>query len=255
VSGAATITTATLSTSGVTGLTVGASATLRWTISNGACTASTDDVVINVASPPTTSAAGADQNLCNVTTTTLAGNTPVTGSGTWSLVSGAATITTATLSTTGVTGLTVGASATLRWTISNGGCTVSTDDVVITISSLPTTAAAGADQNLCNVTTTTLAGNTPTTGSGTWSLVSGAATITTATLSTTGITGLTVGASATLRWTISNGGCTASTDDVIIRVDALPTTAAAGADQNLCNVTTTTLAGNTQRLAAGHGVW
>ena len=79
-----------------------------------------------------------------------------------------------------------------------------------------TTAAAGTDQVLTCATTTTLAGNTPTVGTGLWSLVSGTATITTPSSPTSGITGLVIGASATLRWTISNESCGSNFDDVII---------------------------------------
>ncbi|MDY0388460.1 MAG: hypothetical protein RBT65_15325 [Methanolobus sp.] len=80
--------------------------------------------------------AGSDINpACDVTTATLAGNTPTVGTGTWSVVSGTATITTLTSPTSGVTGLAVPGVATLRWTISNSPCTPSTDDVVITTTS------------------------------------------------------------------------------------------------------------------------
>ena len=83
--------------------------------------------------PPTTANAGVDQSITScATTTTLAGNTPTVGSGVWSVVSGTATITTPSSPTSGVTGLTIGTSATLRWTITNGLCDASTDDVVIT---------------------------------------------------------------------------------------------------------------------------
>ena len=43
-----------------------------------------------------------------------------------------------------VTGITAGNSVTLRWTISNGSCTSSTDDVVLTNNNNPT-ANAGSD--------------------------------------------------------------------------------------------------------------
>lgn len=85
------------------------------------------------------------------------------------------------------------------------------------------TAAAGADQSQCNIGTFTLAGNAPTSGTGIWTLISGAATITTPTLSTSEVTGVPSGTSATLRWTISNGVCPTSTDDVILTNNPTPT--------------------------------
>ena len=85
----------------------------------------------------------------------------------------------------------------------------------------PTTANAGTDINpACGVTTATLAGNTPTVGTGAWSVVSGTATITTPTSPTSGVTGLAVPGTATLCWTISNPPCTPSFDDVIITTTA-----------------------------------
>lgn len=79
-----------------------------------------------------------------------------------------------------------------------------------------TVAAAGPDQSLACATTATLAGNTPTYGTGTWTVQSGTATITSPNSPTSGVTGLVVGGSATLRWTISNGHCGSTFDDVII---------------------------------------
>ncbi|MGQ0828815.1 MAG: PKD domain-containing protein [Bacteroidota bacterium] len=250
--GPATITSPNSPSSTVTGLTIGSSVTLRWTISSGVCVVSEDDVVINIAPPPTAADADADQTLCNVTNTVLSGNAPVVGTGLWTVVSGTATITTPTDPLSTVTGMVVGTSVTLRWTTTNGACTNS-DDVVITILNPPTVAAAGPDQGLCNVTTTTLAGNIPTVGTGLWTVFAGTATITTPSSPTSGVTGLTIGASVTLVWTISNPPCTPSTDTVIIDVADLATIANAGADQHLCNVTTTTLNGNVATV--GTGAW
>src|SRR5207237_1315712 len=142
----------------------------RWTISNGVCASSTDDVQITIYALPTTSNAGSDQSLCNVTSATFAGNSPVTGTGAWSLISGpnSPTITAPSSATSTLTGMVTGIYV-FRWTISNGVCASSTDDVQITIYALPTTSNAGIDQNLCNATSVTLAGNTPVIGTGAWS--------------------------------------------------------------------------------------
>src|SRR6185503_11599908 len=111
-----TVTTTNSATSTFIG-TAGTTYTLRWTISNAPCTASTDDVVITFNRIPTTADAGPDQTVC-ATTATLAGNTPTVGTGTWTLVSGAGTITTPASPTSGITGLGVGAN-TFRRTIAN----------------------------------------------------------------------------------------------------------------------------------------
>ncbi|MBX9850490.1 MAG: CotH kinase family protein, partial [Cytophagaceae bacterium] len=213
----------------------------------GGNSATSSPVVVTVNPLPTPSAAGPDQNVC-ASIATLAGNTPSVGTGAWTIISGTATVTTSSSPTSGVTGLVAG-NATLRWTISNS-CGSSADDVVITRTAAPTSALAGPDQSICG-TTATLAGNTPATGTGLWTVVSGAATITTPASPTSGITALGAGAN-TLRWTISNSPCAASTDDVIITGYTAPTFSNAGADQNVC-AATTTLAGNTP--ATGTGLW
>ncbi|HEX2899641.1 MAG TPA: HYR domain-containing protein, partial [Bacteroidia bacterium] len=236
-------------TSGFTGL-AGTTYTLRWTISNAPCTASTDDVVITLAGTPTTANAGPDQNVC-AASATLAANTPATGTGAWSIVSGTGgTVTTPTSPTSTFTG-TSGTTYTLRWTISNAPCTASSDDVLITITAGPTTANAGPDQTLC-ASSATLAANTPTMGTGAWSIISGAGgTVTTPASPTSGFTGV-AGTTYTLRWTISSAPCAPSTDDVVITLRANPTTANAGPDQTICG-SSGSLAANTPTV--GTGAW
>ncbi|MHB9140314.1 MAG: beta strand repeat-containing protein [Paludibacter sp.] len=98
----------------------------------------------------------------------------------------------------------------------NGGTVGVFDATAVTAYAVPTTANAGPDQSLCGATSATLAGNTPTSGTGQWSIVSGAGgTVTNPTSPTSTFTG-TNGSTYTLRWTISNGTCTSSDDVVII---------------------------------------
>jgi hypothetical protein len=77
-------------------------------------------VIVTVNPGPTTANAGINQTVCS-TSATLAGNTPVTGTGTWTLVSGAGTITTPSSPTSGVTGLGAGANV-FQWSITSAGC-------------------------------------------------------------------------------------------------------------------------------------
>jgi gliding motility-associated-like protein len=143
----------------------GNSYTLRWTITSGACTPSTEDVNITFNQNPTVADAGPDQTgvgMCGMTLTTLAANTPATGSGTWSIVSGAGGNIVAANSPTSTFSGTAGTTYVLRWTITNPPCLPSTDDVTITFNQNPTptfTAQPGA--NACagtDVTYTTQAG-------------------------------------------------------------------------------------------------
>ena len=200
--------------------TAGSTYLLRWTISNSPCTASTDDVTITFNRNPTTANAGPDQigaGTCGATSALLSANSPSTGTGAWSIVSGTGgTVVTPASPSTTFTGLT-GSTYVLRWTISNNPCGTSTDDVTITFNRNPTTANAGSDQTLsCGVISTTLAGNSPTVGTGAWGIISGSGgTITSPSSPTSAFTG-SPGSNYVLRWTISNAPCASSTDDVNI---------------------------------------
>jgi len=247
VSGTGTITTSSSPTSTVSGLGLGANI-FQWTITNPPCGTSSTQVTITSTGGPTTANAGTAQTVC-ATTATLAGNTATTGTGIWTLVSGAGTITTPSSPTSGITGLGIGANV-FQWSITSAPCPASTSSVTITGVAAPTTANAGTAQTICG-TTASLAGNTATTGTGTWTLVSGSGTITTPSSPTSGITGLGIGANV-FQWSIANAPCVASTSSVTITGVAAPTTANAGTVQTVCG-TTATLAGNT--ATTGTGTW
>ena len=219
ISGSGTITTPSSPTSGITGLNAGINV-FEWTIVNAPCTSSSDQVSITILSTPTTAIAGTDNSICG-TTETLAGNNATTGTGLWTLVSGAGTITTPSSPTSGITGLGIGANV-FEWTISNPPCTPSSDQVTITGVATPTSANAGLDQTLTfGTSTSTLAGNVATTGTGTWTVISGSASITTPSSPTSGITGLSTGLSI-LQWTIVNPPCPSSSDTVTINIPEIP---------------------------------
>ena len=101
--------------------------------------------------------------------------------------------------------------------------TTLTNTLKSTIETPPTTANAGPMQTLVAcATTATLAGNTPSSGTGIWTVVTGSATVTSPNSPTSGVTGLAIEATATLRWTISNGVCGSSFSDVTITTTAGP---------------------------------
>ncbi len=247
LSGAGTITAPSSATSGITGLGIGANV-FQWSITSTPCPASTSTVTITGVAAPTTANAGTAQTVCGITAT-LAGNTATTGTGTWTLISGAGTITTPSSATSGITGLGIGANV-FQWSIANAPCVASTSTVTITGVATPTTANAGTAQTVCG-TAATLAGNTATTGTGTWTLISGAGTITTPSSATSGITGLGIGANV-FQWSIANAPCVASTSTVTITGLEAPSTANAGTAQTVCG-TTATLAGNA--ATTGTGTW
>ncbi|MES2138435.1 MAG: T9SS type B sorting domain-containing protein [Bacteroidota bacterium] len=245
VSGSGSITTPSSSTSSVTGLGAGANV-FQWTISN-ACGTSSSQVTITSNPAMTTPIAGPDQSLCS-TSATLAGNTPTVGTGLWTLVSGSGTITSSSLPNSGVTNLGTGANV-FQWTISNPPCTPLSSQVTITGVVSPTVSNAGTDETVCS-TSATLTGNTPTAGTGLWTVISGTGTITTPSSATSGITGLGAGATV-FEWTISNT-CGTSSSQVTITANPATTIPVAGANQNVCS-TIATLAGNTPTV--GTGLW
>jgi hypothetical protein len=105
---------------------------------NGTCAASTDTISITVDPLPTVANAGVDQTIC-APTATLAANTPVIGTGAWTVIAGTGAVTTANDPNSGVTGLTTGVN-TFVWTITNGTCAASTDTISISVDPLPTVA-------------------------------------------------------------------------------------------------------------------
>ncbi|MGC1241644.1 MAG: PKD-like domain-containing protein [Chryseosolibacter sp.] len=227
---------------------------LKWTIANGTCAPSEDLVTIRFDQAPGTADAGADIEQCNSGTFTLNAIDPAIGTGMWSIVSGAVTITNPNSFNTTATGVPVGTSTTLRWTVTNGSCASVSDEIVLTNSAVPTTALAGPDQELCSSGDFTLNGNIPGVGTGLWSVIGSAngAAITTPASASSTVTGLTIGSSVTLRWTITSGSCQ-SYDEVVLTNSATPTTALAGADQEHCNNGTFTMAANA--AGVGSGMW
>jgi hypothetical protein len=88
-------------------------------------------IVMSVDQMPTPANAGPDQNI-TVNTTSLAGNEPLVGTGLWSQISGGGFIADVTESSTSVGGLPDGVNI-YRWTITNGVCPDSYDEVRITV--------------------------------------------------------------------------------------------------------------------------
>lgn len=95
------------------------------------CVSTSNTISVTVNQPPSTANAGADQTVC-VDSTFMAAAVPAIGTGTWTLISGSGTIVSPSSPTSKITSLGVGNNV-FRWTVSNGVCPVSTDDVTITL--------------------------------------------------------------------------------------------------------------------------
>lgn len=236
-----TITSNTNPASGVTGLVLGTN-TFVWTITNGTCI--TTDTVNIIVSSLVVSSAGPDQQLCLGSTIALGGNTPSSGTGTWTALNGG-TFSNANNASATVTGIVAAGTYSFVWTITNGAC-VSRDTIVITLDQ-NVVVDAGADQSLCGVTSTSLNGNTPSLGVGTWS-TSSTATIVSPSSPNSVVNGLVTGTYSFI-WTIVNGSCT-TRDTVEITVDTL-IVADAGIDQSVCFGDIAFLAGNAPSLGIG----
>ncbi len=169
---------------------------------------------IGCAVPTAVTASASPNPICAGSTLTLIGS--ATGATIWSWT-GPNAFSSASQSPT-IASITTAGAGVYTLTASNTcGAATAVNTASVAVSALPTTANAGSDINpACGLITATLAGNTPSVGTGAWSVVSGTATITTPSSPTSGVTGLAVPGTATLRWTISNSPCATSTDDVII---------------------------------------
>ena len=257
ISGSGTFSDATNPNAFVTGLAPGANV-FQWTVDYGTCGISTDQVTVtNYSTSQASANAGPDQNLCGGTSATLAGNTVTAPAvGIWTLVSGAGTITSPNSPTSTVTALGLGQNR-FRWSVDNGPCSgVTFDDVFITIyNSALSVANAGPDQSICTpANSVTMAGSAvPFPASGQWTLVSGSGGFSNSNSATTTVVGIPVGVHV-YRWTVNNGPCGTTQDDVTVTVyDSSSPNAGAGVDQAVCG-NSTTLTGTTPIFPAS-GVW
>jgi gliding motility-associated-like protein len=117
----------------ITNATIVNSGIYTLTISSGGCSASsTVSAVVDIM--PTIANAGLDTISYN-SSLSMSGNVPIVGMGTWSVITGSGNISNSNQSNTQVTNLQSGQNI-LQWTISNGACPVSYDDVIIVIKDL-----------------------------------------------------------------------------------------------------------------------
>ncbi len=247
INGTATITTPGSPTSTITSVVAGTNAIVRWTVTNGTCSAFDEVTVQNDVQPVVSNQP--NQTLCNTSTFTMTQSAPNAGTGVWTLVNGAASITSAGSPATTITGVVAGTNVTVRWTVTNGTCSAF-DEVTIQNDAQPIVSNQ-PDQTLCNTSTFTMTQSTPSVGTGTWTLVSGNGTITNPSSPTTTVTGVSAGTIAILRWTVTNGTCSAF-DDVTLQNDIQPIVSNQP-NQTLCNTSSFAMTQSTP--SAGTGVW
>ena len=220
---------------------------LLWTVTNGACITSSQTSVTRV-QPPSAAIAGIDQDLC-ATTAQLTANTPASGSGNWSVISGAANFNDAANPNTSVSGLATGINE-LVWTITSGNCPAEADTLTLNVSQDPLLPFAGIDQQICNGEAI-LEANPANIGTAEWTVISGSGNILDPTDPQSEVSGISVG-STLLRWTITNGACIAF-DEVLITRSDLPSISEAGVDTAVCQGSELILYANTP--LSGTGTW
>ncbi|RBL89038.1 T9SS type B sorting domain-containing protein [Chitinophaga flava] len=180
------------------------------------CSSPAYPVTLVVNPTPTTATVGSDQQLCNVSSTNLTGNTPVNGTGLWTQLSGpnTAVFDNPTLPNAQVSGLVTGTYV-FKWTISSGTCPSSSANLRVTEFGNTTLPDAGPDSTQYNSGVFHMQANTPQVGTGKWVVISGNPVIADTSDPHTTIT-IAPNTSATLAWTITNNVCPPLSDQVTI---------------------------------------
>jgi uncharacterized protein (TIGR02145 family) len=198
---------------------------------------------------PTLANAGPDQtDVCS--TTTLEGNTPIIGTGIWTIVSGTGgNVAEPNNPTSQFSGI-EGQSYELNWRISNA-CGSFEDNVTITMGLPPFLANAGPDQ-LNTTSPVTLAGSDPGTSTGLWSIISGQNGILNEASNPSSQFYGEEGETYFLSWTLTSA-CGSNSDEVIISLSCLtsPTESDAGPDQLNVQAVSTNLQGNLPIVGTG----
>ena len=229
-------------------ITVTPTATTKYFVTTGygnvGCT-NLDSATVIVNQLPTTAFAGNDTATCGLTINNLAANTPVVGTGTWTLVTGPGTIsfTNANAPNSGATASVTGV-YTLRWTIATSAPCINTsqDDILVNFAASPSVAIAGVDKTACvSPGSATMTATAPTIGTGVWTQVAGpsTATIVNPTSPTTNITNLAGIGTYTFRWTVTNAPCPATFDEVDVVVNGNPVPFILAGGGTFCPGTTT----------------
>lgn len=110
----------------------------EWKITTSLCPVTRDTVIVHRDVEPTTPNAGADITLCEDSVVQLAGNAPIVGTGTWTIISGPGTLQNPNQHNTLLHSLTAGQTR-LTWTIAtNDACPDKQDDLTVFTNIFPT---------------------------------------------------------------------------------------------------------------------
>jgi hypothetical protein len=221
----------------------GGTSSITWTVTKDGCSSPASFNLLNNA---IYTSAGADQVVCNTSTSLNAQGLLSGESGVWTVNNGVVTITNTADPATTVNNLIVGDN-TFTWTLTGNGCTVS-DDVIISNNTFGVD--AGVDQISCG-SSYTLRGSDPLTGTGLWTVSSGTGRFLDPTNYETLVEDMENGPN-TFTWTVNRNGCEASAD-VTITNDLYA--AIAGDDRSVCSEQTTVSAQPLNPTWGASGMW
>jgi gliding motility-associated-like protein len=241
---------------------VGDTAVLQWAIANGVCDTTFSRVTIINYKEATTAYAGPDQEKCN-TNADFIMNASQPGvpsaTGTWTDVSrvpGLANIKDKNNPASAVT-VPIGDTVILKWTVANGTCSSTSSTVTLINYKKADSAYAGPDISMCNNNGDfTMAAYPPSVPSakGFWSIVKGNAVIKAINNPATAVN-INVGDTVVLRWTVTNGVCSATWNDVTLINYQLPVAANAGTNQEHCNDSSFTMNASDPGVPGAKGTW
>jgi hypothetical protein len=216
------------------------------------CNSVCKSIVVTPVTMPTVSVAGANQNICSATAT-LGANSPVTGLGAWSVVSGTGTIVNSSNPSSQVNGLGAG-DLVLQWKISNNPCPASSSQVTIHRDTLQAPVITGSTFSPC---ASTLGASYSTSVNYTGTKYKWTSTGTLAITSAVNSNPVTVDigtTGGTLTVIDTNGACILSASQNITPVNP-PNSAGPVTTQNICNANSVTLAANPPTSPGASGFW
>ncbi|KQN34533.1 hypothetical protein ASE92_13135 [Pedobacter sp. Leaf41] len=241
----------------LSGLQAGNTYVLKWTISDSACSTTSDEVQITVSPESIGGTTSGSNTLCAGTNggdITLSGQVgsiirwerSIDNGQNWSVInSNANPLVYANLSIT----------TQYRAFVKSGSCAEAISSVsTITVNPLTVTANAGIDQNLCSGNGVTLNGNNPAPNNGLWTLSSNqtGVTIADATIFNTNVTGLIPGEVYKFKWTITGfTGCPPSSSEVTITYFSPISNNINSAATSVCSGQQVTILGNVPTGGSG----
>ncbi|MGQ1946253.1 PKD domain-containing protein [Geofilum sp. OHC36d9] len=216
----------------------------RWSIIQNGCESYAEVTVMN--NEPDEAVIDGDEviDIC-VDEIDLTANTPLEGTGEWSVVKGYGHISDVSASDISVTDLSRGDNI-FRYTITKGSC-YTYDEVMVRNNQLDVD--AGKDQTVCDASAMLEGSTLPVDTEGAWEVAKGVGHFTNGTLPDASVDGLAVDENK-LVWKVLKRGCV-STDTVVI-VNNQPTVATVGSVQTKCGFETL-LTGN--KAIEGNGRW